>query len=153
MWQLASQSSSSPGWVWALMPIWFDMVPDGTNKAASLPRTAATRSSSRRAVGSSLKTSSPTSAAAMAARMAGVGRVTVSLRKSMMSGMELPQLRALALRRGLPVRLLQEPAAVGLHERDGAVAPLLEADRGGRAFLLPSALFEEGPQLLGGAGV
>ena len=33
-------------------------------------------------MGSSSNTSSPTSAAAMAARMAGVGRVTVSLRKS-----------------------------------------------------------------------
>src|SRR5438034_331651 len=90
MWQLTSQSSSSPGCVWVLTAVWFDIVPEGTNSAASLPSRAATRSSRRLTVGSSWKTSSPTSAACMAARMAGVGRVTVSLRRSMYSGMFLP---------------------------------------------------------------
>src|SRR5579875_927877 len=59
------------------------MVPDGTNRAASLPSSPAMRSSKRLTVGSSPKTSSPTSAVCMAARIAGVGRVTVSLRRSM----------------------------------------------------------------------
>ena len=40
------------------------------------------RASSALTVGSSPATSSPTSAAAIAARMAGVGLVTVSLRRS-----------------------------------------------------------------------
>src|SRR4051812_34727420 len=58
------------------------MHPLGKNSASSLPSSAATRSSSRRVVGSPSRSSSPTSAAAMAARMAGVGFVTVSLRRS-----------------------------------------------------------------------
>src|SRR5690349_9574079 len=105
------------------MAIWLDMVPDGTYSAASLPSTAATRSSRRRTVGSSLKTSSPTSAASMAARMAAVGLVTVSLRRSMMSGMGylLAGLLALDLLRGLPVRLGQEPAPAVLAEGHGAI--------------------------------
>ena len=53
------------------------IVPLGTKTAASLPTRAAARRSSSLTVGSSPKTSSPTSAAAIAARMAGVGRVTV----------------------------------------------------------------------------
>src|SRR5947207_15514533 len=82
MWFVSSHSNSSPGWVWALIPHWFDMVPDGTYIAASLPKYAATMSWSLLIVGSSLHTSSPTSAAAINVRIAGVGRVTVSLRKS-----------------------------------------------------------------------
>src|SRR6476620_1164039 len=58
------------------------MVPLGKNSAASLPSNAATRSSSRRIVGSPSRSSSPTSAAAIAARIAGVGLVTVSLLRS-----------------------------------------------------------------------
>src|SRR6476620_10376291 len=58
------------------------MVPLGKNSAASLPSNAATRSSSRRIVGSPSRSSSPTSAAAVAARVAGGGLVTVSLRRS-----------------------------------------------------------------------
>src|SRR5262245_24162081 len=59
------------------------MLPLGTNRAASLPTMAAARASSFFTVGSSPKTSSPTSASAIAWRMAGVGCVTVSERKSM----------------------------------------------------------------------
>jgi hypothetical protein len=59
------------------------IVPDGMKRAASLPSISAMRSCKAFTVGSSPKTSSPTSAAAMAARIAGVGRVTVSLRRSM----------------------------------------------------------------------
>src|SRR5262245_65335611 len=82
MWHVASHNSSSPGCVWALIAIWLDIVPDGTYRAASLPKYAATLSCNLWTVGSSLNTSSPTSAAAMKARIAGVGRVTVSLRRS-----------------------------------------------------------------------
>ena len=60
----------------------FAMVPEGTNRAASLPSISARRRCRRFTVGSSPKTLSPTSAAAMQALMPGVGRVTVSLRKS-----------------------------------------------------------------------
>src|SRR5205823_5728980 len=61
---------------------WFAMTPLGKKSASSFPSSAATRSSSRRVVGSPSRSSSPTSAAAIAARIAGVGLVTVSLRKS-----------------------------------------------------------------------
>src|SRR5579863_7303536 len=58
------------------------MHPVGTNSAASLPKSSAARRSNRFTVGSSPYTSSPTSASAIARRISGVGRVTVSLRKS-----------------------------------------------------------------------
>ena len=61
---------------------WLAMVPEGTNSPAALPTRSAKVSSSRRTVGSSPQPSSPTSAAAMAARMASVGRVIVSERRS-----------------------------------------------------------------------
>ncbi len=62
------------------------MLPEGTNSAASLPSSAAARSSSKLMVGSSPNTSSPTSAAAIAWRMPADGLVTVSLRRSMKAG-------------------------------------------------------------------
>src|SRR5215211_4550369 len=62
---------------------WLAIVPDGTKRAASFPRSSAMRASSRLTDGSSPKTSSPTSAAAIACRMPGPGRVTVSERRSM----------------------------------------------------------------------
>ena len=46
MWQPASQMNSSPGWQWTRTPIWFDIVPEGTNSAASLPSISASRSCS-----------------------------------------------------------------------------------------------------------
>ena len=61
------------------------MVPEGIKTAASFPRISAVRSSSAFMVGSSLKTSSPTGACAMASRISGVGRVIVSLRKSIIA--------------------------------------------------------------------
>ena len=63
------------------------MVPLVTNRPASLPSSSAARASRAMTVGSSSKTSSPTSAAAMACRISGVGCVTVSERRSMRSGM------------------------------------------------------------------
>src|SRR6185312_5175444 len=67
------------------------IVPLGTNRAASLPIMAAARCSSLFTVGSSPYTSSPTSASAIAARIAAEGRVTVSLRKS--TGITAPSYR------------------------------------------------------------
>src|SRR4051812_33072915 len=58
------------------------MVPEGTNRALSLPSSWATRRSSSITVGSSPYTSSPTAALAIASRIARPGRVTVSERKS-----------------------------------------------------------------------
>src|SRR5579872_5902515 len=58
------------------------MVPVATKSPASLPMISAARCSSRFIVGSSPYTSSPTSASAIARRIAAVGRVTVSLRRS-----------------------------------------------------------------------
>src|SRR5438067_1893297 len=58
------------------------MVPDGTYRAASMPTRSANASCSALTVGSSPYTSSPTSASAIARRISGVGRVTVSERRS-----------------------------------------------------------------------
>ena len=85
-----SQSSSCPGSTSSRTPSWLAIDPVGVNSAASWPSSSATRRSSSVTVGSSPKTSSPTSAAAIAARMAGVGRVTVSLRRSITSGTRRP---------------------------------------------------------------
>src|SRR5207244_969560 len=60
------------------------MVPEGTNSAASFPSTCAAISCRRLTQGSSPKTSSPTSASAIARRMPAEGLVTVSLRRSIM---------------------------------------------------------------------
>src|SRR5712691_9074877 len=60
------------------------MVPEGTNSAASFPSNCAAISWRRLTQGSSPKTSSPTSASAMARRIPGEGLVTVSLRRSIM---------------------------------------------------------------------
>ena len=72
-------------WPRARWPSWatrLPWVPDETNKPASLPSRSAARSSRAITVGSSPKTSSPTSALAIARRIASVGRVTVSERRS-----------------------------------------------------------------------
>jgi hypothetical protein len=62
------------------------MVPEVVNSAASLPNNRAVTDSSSLTVGSSPRTSSPTSARAMASRIASVGLVTVSLRRSTIRG-------------------------------------------------------------------
>src|SRR5262245_40225082 len=68
------------------------MVPEGTYSAASFPSNWAVTSWRRLTQGSSPKTSSPTSASAMARRMPGEGLVTVSLRRSimLMCSIEIP---------------------------------------------------------------
>src|SRR3954453_7432540 len=79
---VSSTPSSSPGRVRIAAAIWFAIVADGRKTAASWPSSAAARRSSSVVVGSSPHCSSPTSAVAIAARIAGDGRVIVSVRRS-----------------------------------------------------------------------
>ena len=72
------------------MAIRLAMVPEGTKSAASLPDTSAQRASRAFTLGSSPKTSSPKGAAIMAARIASVGIVTVSERRSTIWSMDSP---------------------------------------------------------------
>jgi len=74
----------SPGTVCDRMATALDIVAVGMYSAASLPRSAAARSCSALIVGSSPSTSSPTAASCIARRMAGVGLVAVSERRSTM---------------------------------------------------------------------
>jgi len=74
--------TSSPGRVRSLIAIWFAIVPLGTNSPASFPSSAAIRSCNKLTDGSSPYWSSPTGASAIARRIAGEGRVTVSERRS-----------------------------------------------------------------------
>ena len=62
--------------------IWFAIVAVGRKTASSCPSSAAARVSSSLTVGSSRFCSSPTAAAAIAARMPSLGRVAVSERRS-----------------------------------------------------------------------
>src|SRR5674476_920709 len=64
-------------------------VPVGTNSAASNPNNAANLSCKALTLGSSANTSSPNFASNMAARIAGVGCVTVSLRRSTFIALDL----------------------------------------------------------------
>lgn len=80
-------TTSSPGRASTRSATWLAMVPEGSHSAASLPSSCAQRSCSRFVVGSSPYWLSPTGAAAIAARMAALGRVTVSERRSMGSFM------------------------------------------------------------------
>src|SRR5690606_32783599 len=83
MWHWRPSSTSWPGVVWDKSAAKLAIVPLGRKSAASLPSRNAAFSSRARTVGSSPKTSSPTAARAMASRIASVGWVTVSLRRSM----------------------------------------------------------------------
>ena len=84
------------------------IAPLATNRPASLPSSSAARSWSAWTVGSSSKTSSPTSAAAIARRISSVGFVTVSERRSMsplgwsVMGGEYSESRAAEPGRGRP---------------------------------------------------
>src|SRR5574342_925678 len=97
-----SRMTSWPARVWASTETRLPWVPDETKSAASLPVRRAATSSSRRTVGSSSHTSSPTSARAIASRIAWVGRVSVSERRSTTSCMDrLPRGGLEALRGAL----------------------------------------------------
>jgi hypothetical protein len=82
MWASRAASTSSPGRVSVRIATWSAIVPVGNQRPASCPSIAATRSWRRLTDGSSPNWSSPTSARAIASRIAGVGRVTVSDRRS-----------------------------------------------------------------------
>src|SRR5205085_2766592 len=85
-------------------PIWFAIVPVGTNSAASLPVISAARSWRRFTVGSSPYQSSPTSAEAIARRIASEGLVTVSERRSIGAGTARQYIRGVR-RNLLPILL------------------------------------------------
>ena len=85
MWVVAPAMVSWPRPRWPSWDTRLPIVPLATNSAASLPSSSAARSSRALTVGSSPKTSSPSSASYMALRIAGVGCVTVSLRRSTIS--------------------------------------------------------------------
>jgi hypothetical protein len=80
---------SSPGRQCTNVAATLHMVPDGMKTAASFPKRSETRSHSRLTLGSSPICSSPTSARAMASRIAGVGRVWVSDSRLMRTGWAL----------------------------------------------------------------
>src|SRR5437899_963749 len=114
MCESASSTISCPGVVCATTDTRLPMVPDARKSPASLPISAADIASSRWTVGSSPQTSSPTSARAIASRIAGVGSVNVSERRSTTScAIGLPRDRE-ALRAALAplgVRILgRQPA-------------------------------------------
>ena len=94
------------------------MVPEATKRPASLPSSSAARSSRALTVGSSPKTSSPSSAAAMARRIAGVGWVTVSERRSILG---MPRRIARGAREG-PDGPGDRPAAAGRHAARAAAS-------------------------------
>src|SRR3972149_1856840 len=74
--------TSSPRWQWESIAVRLLCCPLVVRGAASFPMTAAASASRRLTVGSSRKTSSPSSASAIALRISGGGSVTVSLRRS-----------------------------------------------------------------------
>lgn len=73
-----------PAWVSSAATL--HMVPEGRNTAASLPSSMAVRAQSSLTIGSSPSCSSPTSAQAMASRIAGDGLVWVSESRLMRTG-------------------------------------------------------------------
>ena len=78
----SSARSTEPGFVCARSADWFAIVAVGKKSAASCPSSSAIRRCSSFVVGSSRYCSSPTSAAAIAARIPAVGFVSVSERRS-----------------------------------------------------------------------
>src|SRR5262249_45277370 len=88
------------------------IVPPGNHSAASLPSSAATRSCSALTVGSSPRCSSPTSAPAMASRIAAVGLVSVSL----ISGTMRAELIEVPFCRRSPLCVFGEDMVFGFHD-------------------------------------
>ena len=78
----SSAISSPPRSLWQKSAIWFAIVAVGRKSASSWPSSSAARRWSSLTVGSSRSCSSPTSAAAIAARISAVGFVAVSERRS-----------------------------------------------------------------------
>src|SRR5690606_15508305 len=101
------------------------MVPEGTNSAASFPSRAAAISCSRLTVGSSPYTSSPTGALAIAWRMASVGCVTVSDRRSITGITNAPENVAEISDQGIGVKLRGSPFAHRI-KKSGALAQIFQ---------------------------
>ena len=90
IWDSLPKIISLPCCVWIRTAIRLLIVPLAVKRAASLPIFCAAMTSRRLTVGSSPKTSSPTAASNIACRMASVGWVTVSLRRSIILIFEPP---------------------------------------------------------------
>jgi hypothetical protein len=108
---------SSPRWQWLISAARLLCVPVGMNSAASLPSSAATRSCSALTLGSSPNTSSPSGAANIASRIAAVGRVTVSLRRSIIASPR-SQEESRAVRRAAPRRPALPSGEWTMHSSD-----------------------------------
>src|SRR5437867_3349344 len=129
MWKLGETRTVSPGSACAMTATRLAIVPLCTKSAASLPRRRSAVSSSLRTVGSSPKSSLPTSASASARRIAGVGTVEASVRRSIES---LTSLEGLAENVG--ARHVGELPAVDVEDLTGDVAGFVrgqEEDGGG----------------------
>src|SRR5438309_10981087 len=132
-----------PGSVNSRRASWLPMVPDGTNSAASFPTRSAKASWRALIVGSSPYTSSPTSASAMALRISGVGRVTVSERRSTKPELTGSRLSALPLGSGGGVALGQHVArpvrSLPVRHRRGLCDPGHEPGAGDELVLVDVA--------------
>src|SRR5215211_8497411 len=122
----SSASSSSPGWDRIFSAIWFAIDAVGRYTASSCPSNSAARRSSSSTVGSSRFCSSPTTAAAIAARMPALGRVAVSERRSIIAR----RLAAAHCINDVLYRRLMEPlAALADPTRRRILELLAEAER------------------------
>src|SRR4029079_1594864 len=105
----------SPGRVSTRNATWLAIVPDGSQRDASLPNNPATCCCRRFTVGASPYWSSPTGGAAIAARIASVRRVTVSERRSIGLGsvMALKESCDWRYDRKIPTGVPHEPRGQG----------------------------------------
>src|SRR5215471_9061864 len=127
-WESASVITSRPDGARASTASRLPIVPVATNTAACLPIRSAARASRRLMLGSSPKTSSPSSASAIARRMSGPGMVSVSDRRST----------------GLVTGAILPPPGGWGRERAGCYEPLLVSSVvGAGAVGSDAALFSE----------
>ncbi len=140
----AWRKTSSPRPVSARTAAWLHMVPDGKYSAASLPRSSAACSCRARTVGSSPSTSSPTSASSIAARISGEGRVTVSLRRSIVL-MGSPRSRGVQVP-GERIAGTRSPAAERLRRAAGAPRSRARRRAGGACARRPAGTAARGPR-------
>src|SRR3954471_23093437 len=112
---VSSTTSSVPRSPRIASAIWLPIVAVGRETASSCPSSSAPRRSSSSTVGSSRSCSSPTSAFAIASRMAGDGFVTVSERRSTTSANLTAMIRCVQ-----PHDPYTLPAGLPVPEDDGA---------------------------------
>ena len=146
----APRRGRRPGGECSFRAIWFASVAVGRKSAASCPSRAAARSCSALTVGSSRRCSSPTSAAAIAARIPAVGRVAVSERRSITRrtlplprGSDAPRATRRRARRarvpGPPGLGMGRPGRRGVRRDDERPAGPARGARAGRPVLDPRA--------------